>query len=109
MLNNYPILPFINAGSTSLSDQTEKTNLHLSNYPNPANTYTRLLFTGIGSQTQIMLFDAKGSTLMELANDYYASGNHELFIDTSILPSGLYYYRLNNGVHQQTGKLVIER
>lgn len=109
MMNNFPILPFINAGSTGLSDQTEKTNLHLSNYPNPANTYTRLLFTGIGSQTQIMLFDAKGSALMELANDYYASGNHELFIDTSILPSGLYYYRLNNGVQQQTGKLLIER
>jgi hypothetical protein len=49
-----------------------------------------------------------GQRVNALAQGSYNSGRHEVSLDASQLPSGIYFYTLRTASGLKTGKLVIE-
>ncbi len=82
------------------------------NYPNPFNPETVIRFTlPSAAQTQLAIFDMSGRQVRTLVNGMMTSGHHEVTWNASddagtILPSGVYLYRLNAGALTAHGKMV---
>lgn len=81
----------------------------LDNYPNPANTQTTIRFTCNGERVCIKLFDNTGKELMEILNNVYPCGTHELELNTESFKTGMYYYQLQSGNIHKTNTLLISR
>jgi uncharacterized protein (DUF1501 family) len=110
MFKSFPILPIVNTTTpTGINDLAGDYSNNFTNYPNPADSYTNIRFNGFGEIVQIKLFEASGKELMVLVNETYSKGAHEVKIDTSFLPSGLYYYSMVSGQRTFSNKLVIRR
>jgi hypothetical protein len=110
MFKSFPILPIVNTTTpTGINDLAGDYSNNFSNYPNPADSYTNIRFNGFGEMVQIKLFEASGKELMVLVNETYSKGAHEVKIDTSLLPSGLYYYSMVSGQRTFSNKLMIKR
>ena len=69
------------------------------NYPNPFNPSTKISWQlPVSSWITLKIFDALGSEVETLVNEYQNSGNHStLYIVNSTLPSGIYFYQLKAG------------
>ena len=50
-----------------------------------------------------------GEEIMTLADTFLSAGAHEVTLDGPRLPSGLYFYALQQGVHRQVKKLLVLR
>ncbi|HAP35959.1 MAG TPA: hypothetical protein DCQ28_08480 [Bacteroidetes bacterium] len=78
------------------------------NYPNPFNPVTTIRFsieqTGFAS---LKIYDAIGKEIVTLINNEMNRGNHSIQWNAAHLPSGLYFYRLQNGSSIQTRKMVL--
>jgi acyl-CoA thioesterase-1 len=67
------------------------------NYPNPANTYTKIGFTlSSASRVRIVLYNSSGQNMGVIFDDYRNAGYQEEQITTSQYPAGIYiiYYEL---------------
>jgi uncharacterized protein (DUF1501 family) len=107
MRANFPIIPVINTQASSLRALNEKEDLQLSNYPNPAQTETTIKFSSTGGLVQIVLFDSSGKEMMVIVNEPFAYGAHEVSINVSHLPQGVYFYQMVNGNRKLSKKLLI--
>lgn len=81
------------------------------NYPNPFNPITRIDYE-LPSEglVTISLFDLNGKEIQELVNDYKQGGYQTFEIDGSLLPSGVYFYRIvfnNNEVTKSFTKRMM--
>ena len=105
--SNYPKIPFIATGSTSIDEDSlgQKQMLHV--YPNPAHEFTQIQFTGTNEWVQIKLKNSEGKDLLTLCNSHYTAGIHELKLETSGLPSGIYIILIENGQKAYSQKLVV--
>ncbi len=66
-------------------------------YPNPAqNMVSVSLQLGAASTVRITLLDLTGKTVLTDANQTLAAGGHILNLNTSALPDGIYYIRLQS-------------
>jgi large repetitive protein len=78
------------------------------NYPNPFNPVTTIRFsieqTGFVS---LKIYDAIGKEIASLINYSMNRGNHAIQWNAARLPSGLYFYRLQNGSSILTRKMVL--
>ena len=70
-------------------------------YPNPANQYVRLKYTGEESISKVSILDITGREIFTVLNSD--------FIDTSTLTTGLYYVRANVEGNWFNGTFVISR
>ncbi|MDZ7288577.1 MAG: family 10 glycosylhydrolase [candidate division KSB1 bacterium] len=78
------------------------------NYPNPFNPITKIAFDlPAAGLVQLVIYDFLGREVMTLLNAQKAAGRHEVQLDASALPSGLYYYRLNFAGQSLTRKLMV--
>jgi hypothetical protein len=79
------------------------------NYPNPFNPSTKISWQlPVSSWITLKIFDALGSEVETLVNEYQNSGNHStLYIVNSTLPSGIYFYQLKTGAFVQTKKMLL--
>ena len=85
------------------------------NYPNPFNPTTKIKFTipsvtlngGEGSFVSLKIYDTLGSKIATLVNEELPAGSYELKFDATILPSGVYFYRLKTGNFVGTKKMVL--
>lgn len=85
----------VTSDTTGLSTvQNHKLSLQ-QNYPNPANNYTIIPFN-LSSDAHVILevYNTMGQKVRTLVNDYTAKGKHEVTVNTSGLPSGIYIYKL---------------
>lgn len=67
------------------------------NYPNPANTYTRIGYTlASASKVKITMYSSSGQNMGVLVNDYRNAGYQEEQVSTSQYAAGIYilYYEL---------------
>lgn len=67
------------------------------NYPNPANTYTKIGFTlSVASKVKIILYNSAGQNMGVVFDDYRNSGYQEEQLNTSQYPAGIYilYFEL---------------
>ena len=76
-------------------------NAAISNYPNPFTRSTTIKFSSEGGYTLIQIFDTLGR-LMSVPVDanYPVAGTFTINLDTDAFAPGVYYARLQNGVHQ---------
>jgi uncharacterized Ntn-hydrolase superfamily protein len=80
------------------------------NYPNPFNPNTKIGFSIPASGfVSLKIFNPLGREVAVLVNKKLPPGNHEATFDASVLPSGIYLYRLQAGGFVQTKKLVVQK
>ncbi|HEX9251457.1 MAG TPA: T9SS type A sorting domain-containing protein [Ignavibacteriaceae bacterium] len=77
------------------------------NYPNPFNPSTRISWQSpVGSHQTLKVFDVLGNEISTLVDEYEPAGRYELEFNAAILPSGVYFYRLQSGSYVETRKMI---
>jgi hypothetical protein len=77
------------------------------NYPNPFNPSTRISWQSpVGSHQTLKVFDVLGNEIATLVDEYKPAGRYELEFNAAILPSGVYFYRLQSGSYVETRKMI---
>ncbi|MDZ4712941.1 MAG: T9SS type A sorting domain-containing protein [bacterium] len=106
---------WINSGSPLAVTQTgnslpEKYYLG-QNYPNPFNPVTKINFDiPERSVVTLKIFDMTGKVVNTLLNNEQLSqGSYGLSFDASLLPSGIYFYRLLSGNYVVTKKMILTK
>jgi hypothetical protein len=84
------------------------------NYPNPFNPTTKIKFdiqkSVVSSQYSVVtlkVFDILGKEIATLVNELLKPGTYEVTFDASMLPSGIYFYRLTSGDFSETRKMIL--
>ncbi len=75
--------------------------------PNPANTQTKLIVSGINGEVKIVLSDVQGRILKTITTEAL-SGVMEQTIDLNELVEGVYYIRIQNSDINRTQKLIVK-
>ncbi len=78
------------------------------NYPNPFNPSTTIAYS-VASRSNVTLtvFNMLGKEVANLVNEVKAAGNYTVNFDAGNLPSGVYFYKLNNGSQVLTQKMML--
>jgi len=78
------------------------------NYPNPCNATTTIIYE-IAKLNFITLriYDVLGNEISTLVNEEKPSGTYEVEFDASLLPSGIYFYRIQTEEFLKTKKMVL--
>jgi photosystem II stability/assembly factor-like uncharacterized protein len=86
------------------------------NYPNPFNSSSKLKFE-IGKananafaklgNAKIIVYDLMGREVQTLVNESLQPGTYETTFDGSMLPSGVYFYKLIAGDYTETKRMVL--
>jgi lysophospholipase L1-like esterase len=78
------------------------------NYPNPFNPNTRILFsTSERDNVTLTIYNNLGQEIKVLINQEIGPGNHEIQLDASDCPSGVYYAQLMSGKHSAFLKMLL--
>ncbi len=97
------------AGSAVMTNPVAPADYELAqNYPNPFNPTTTISFSiPVQSMVTLAVYDILGNQVAELINDVRAAGVHTVVFDGANLPTGIYFYKLNNGVEILTQKMML--
>jgi hypothetical protein len=78
------------------------------NYPNPFNPTTRIPFE-IGEEGHVTLrvYNLLGQELATLVDERMPPGRYRAEFDASVLPAGMYLYRLQTDGHTATRKMML--
>ena len=78
------------------------------NYPNPFNPKTVISYSLAESgRVNLEIFNVLGQSVITLVNGVKPAGNHQVEFDASTYPSGIFFYRLTQGEHSLTKKMVL--
>jgi hypothetical protein len=78
------------------------------NYPNPFNSYTTISYTiPEGQQVTLKIFNIIGIEVLTLKDQYEQKGFHTVRFNSSLLPSGIYFYTIKAGRFVQMKKITI--
>ncbi len=78
------------------------------NYPNPFSQSTRIPFTlSASSEAEITVFDLLGRKVRVIKLGKRPSGSHEIHLEATSLPSGVYFYRLEAADFVGTKRMVV--
>jgi hypothetical protein len=96
-------------GVEDLNSKQVPANYTLSqNYPNPFNPSTTIRYSLPHSgYAKLCVYDILGRKIAALVDKKQDAGMHEIKLDASLFPSGIYFYRLNIGAFTQTKKMII--
>lgn len=111
MLKNYQSLPIVNGMACSLVTNVDDVNQNagqnlISNYPNPFTTKTIISYETKGGHTLIQVFDTMGRLLGTPLDKDLLAGKYTVEFDATVLPTGVYYARFQNGVTQQVRTML---
>jgi len=80
------------------------------NTPNPARNETRIIYSlSRPEPVRLKLYSTAGELVRTLVQENQSAGNHSVTLDTSGLPAGVYFYRLEASGTPRTKKLFILR
>lgn len=88
---------------------TESFNL-IQNYPNPFNPKTSIeieLF--IDTDVAITVYNLEGKLIQTIFNGFLVKGNHKFDFDATVLPSGIYLYKVSTPVSVQVKKMLLAK
>lgn len=78
------------------------------NYPNPFKSTTRINYSiKVSDHVQLQIYDYSGQEIRTLVNKNQQAGNYTVVFDATELPSGIYYYTLQNGNNFVTTKMMV--
>ncbi len=107
---------FMKRGTLNLTGVTKLNELAsdftlFNNYPNPFNPGTKLKFSISPLQATrritLKVYDVSGKKVAELMNDYLRSGIYEVTFDGTNHSSGVYFYKLSDGVSTMTKRMIL--
>jgi hypothetical protein len=91
-------------------DEVVPRRFSLAAFPNPFNATTVIRFEMPGSEfVTLKVFDILGREVATLVEQRLAAGVHQWPFDASLLPSGVYVYRFQAGVHDESGRVLLLR
>ena len=95
--------------SVGIEENTVPVKYELSqNYPNPFNPITNIKFSILNSgNVKIVVYDIQGREVKTLVNERLSTGTYERTFDASMLPSGIYFYRLEVNGFTETKKMLL--
>ncbi|GEM_PF-1406948 len=113
--NNYKIIPrqaddFM--GVTSVTDmiegETPGTFKLTQNYPNPFNPATQIQFS-LPEEAHVTLkvFNVLGQRVKILVDEHHTAGTYTATFDAGMLPSGVYFYRIEAGDFVETKRMML--
>jgi len=77
------------------------------NYPNPFNPVTTIEYSlPVESFVQLKVYNAIGNEVATLVNEEQAAGDYKVDFNAVELPSGIYFYKLQNTNFIQTKKMI---
>jgi len=77
-------------------------------FPNPCvETATAIFTISLNSHVVMELFDNMGRKVEILANQVLGEGKYEILLNTSLLPQGIYFLRLQAGTVESMEKIVV--
>ena len=80
------------------------------NYPNPFNPATTIAFSlPTKSSVSVTVIDALGREVSVLVSEELSAGTHLRRWDAALVPSGIYFYRLQAGQYTETKKMLLLR
>lgn len=103
MLKEYPTLNLINASACAaeMNNPVFEKNAMIVAYPNPFTQLSRIEFKTEGGHTLVQLLDASGTVIKLLVDATYSyAGMNSTTVLGSDLKPGVYYIRIQNGIHQ---------
>jgi hypothetical protein len=78
------------------------------NYPNPFNPSTRIRYSiPEAGRVSLKVFNIIGQEVATLVNQEQTAGNYVALFESTKLPSGVYFYRLEAGSFRQVHKMVL--
>ena len=85
------------------------TNYSLSqNYPNPFNPTTKIQYSlPEASNVRLSVYNGLGQEVMQLVNGNQSAGKYIVDLNAQNLPSGIYFYRLQNSKFVDTKKMLL--
>jgi hypothetical protein len=100
IINNF----FVTMGTENVNN-----NIQFSAYPNPvANTLNLELNVTNPALTNIQMMDVMGKVVKEISNTELSSGTHQLQVETSDLPNGMYFVRINSNGKTTQHKISVK-
>jgi hypothetical protein len=80
------------------------------NYPNPFNPVTTIRY-GLSESSRVSLavYNVLGERIAVLVDGQQEKGYHEVIFDARLLPSGVYFCRLDTGTHSEFRKLILAK
>ncbi len=78
------------------------------NYPNPFNPTTSIAFTlPTNDYTKLEVYNTLGELVATLVDWELPAGNHKIEMDATFLPTGIYYYKLQQKAKMDAKKFVL--
>ena len=83
------------------------------NYPNPFNPSTTISYAvgtediSSGMHVSLKVFDLLGKEIATIVDEYQTHGRYSVQFNSGVLPSGLYFYRLNVGSYSAVRKMIL--
>jgi hypothetical protein len=85
----------------------QKNSFKASAYPNPASDQSTLNFSlPEKSRMNGAVFNSNGQLLKTIINSVFDAGNHQVSLNTSGYPDGIYWIRFNSETNMETIKLI---
>jgi hypothetical protein len=77
-------------------------------YPNPFNLQSTIYYQ-LPAETSVRLevYDLSGRRVATLVDERQEAGQQQATWEAAGMPSGVYFYKLNAGVHQTSGKMIL--
>lgn len=77
-------------------------------YPNPFNLQTTIYYQ-LPAETSVRLeiYDLSGRRVATLVDERQKAGQQQATWEAAGIPSGVYFYKLNAGVHKTSGKMIL--
>ena len=111
---------YFNSPFTAVDDkESASTAIQLyQNYPNPFSISTLIKYSvpgsasnpsadGRGVRIVLKVYNTLGKDIATLVNEEKPPGTYEIYFNASVLPSGIYYYRLTAEKYSDVKKLVV--
>ena len=105
------VIPAIETGIQKGGDKIVPSKFSLmQNYPNPFNNRTVLNYTLQNDcDVKLILYNVLGHRVKTLVDKNQHAGTYHVRFDATGLATGVYYYRLSAGDHEQTKKMLLLR
>jgi len=109
MLKQYPSINLINASACAveMANPVFEKNSMIVAYPNPFSQQSRIEFKTEGGHTLVQILDASGTVIKLLVDaTYNYAGMNSTTLQGSDLKPGVYYIRIQNGIHQYVKTII---
>lgn len=103
------------SGGTALPKQQEENGLAkefntelLDNYPNPFNPSTKISYSlKKEGRVSLKIYNTLGEEIITLVDEIKPAGSYEAEFNASVLPSGIYIYRMQSGDYVSSKKMIL--